>query len=182
MGHRFGAYDARGRESSRKIAAVKYSRVRHTAGNWFLRVVVYGAIASIALAGCSSGGNGEGSADKTAGDAAGSISQDALGRVQSLSRERPCSQVAVTPIDCTAATGAKIALTAELQPGLKALSGSDITGEAVRVSDEIGKQGNEWSRIGCPNTWIPECMQPAAAIETQFSALATYTVQLTDGA
>ena len=132
---------------------------------------------AVTLAGCSSGGQHE----VSSGGAPGPISQDDLGKVQSLSKERPCSQVSVVSGDCAAATTAKIGLAAELQPRLRGLPGSDIAVEAVRVTEGIGDRGKEWSALGCPTNWIPECVQPAAAIETQFSALATYTVQLTDG-
>ena len=158
--------------------SVARQRARRNAHRWSAA----GLLVLLPLTGCSQAGSDGRSASTTNPVVKGAMSADTLGRVRSLSITRPCGTVGTGPADCVTVTADKIALAAELQPDLSAMPASDITTEAAQVAAGVADLGTQWARLGCQANWVPDCAGVAMAVESKFSALATYIVQLTDGA
>ena len=106
---------------------------------------------------------------------------ETLGKVQALNINRPCGTVGAGLADCVAVTADKIAVAAELQTDLSAMPASDIATEAAQIANGVADLGTEWSRLGCQVKWVPDCAEVAMAVESNFSVLATYIIQLTNG-
>lgn len=159
-----------------------YSFVRQTALSNARRSAVSGMLALVAVTGCSTAGPGDASAPSTVSVVEGAISADALDKVQALNINRSCGTVGAGLAACVAVTADKIAIAAQLQTDLTELPTVDISTDASQVAGGIADRGKEWARLGCPVSWVPECAGVAMAVESDFSVLAAYIIQLTSAA
>lgn len=159
-----------------------YSVVRRTVRRNVRRWSAAGMLALVAVTGCSTAGSGDASAPSTVSVVEGAISPEALDKVQALNINRSCGTVGAGLAACVAVTADKIALATELQTDLKELPTIDISTEASQVAGGIADRGKEWARLGCPVNWVPDCAGVAMAVESDFSVLAAYVIQLTSAA
>jgi len=175
------AYDSCFTATASRIVSVLNPPARQT-----VRRVAFFSAAVVSLCAvttsCSAAESRDQSVSRTAPHSAGLLSAGELGRVQSLNINRPCETPSAVGADCAAVTADKIAVAAELAPKLKEFPASDSSQEATRVADGIAELAKEWGSLGCRTEWVSECARPAAAVEAQYSALAAYILQLTDGA
>lgn len=136
------------------------------------------AVAVIALTACSSS-KGTRAAGVSTSPAVSALSELA-GQISPLSMNRACT-VAVASTDCVTATQAKIALTDTAQSELKAVAKSGISDQALQVSDRILLSGQKWTRLECPMKPIAAaCAAPAMAVESDFSVLSAFLLQVSD--
>ncbi len=142
------------------------------------------AVALLALGavigGCSS--PGEKPADSVASSASAAPGlADFPAQASPLSMNRACT-TDVASAECGKMTAAKIDLNKQIEPQLKAAPATGPVGDAVKISERIAGTGEAWSRLGCqtePAT--PACASPAMAVESDFSVLSAYLLQITGG-
>lgn len=102
-------------------------------------------------------------------------------QVNPLSMNRSCS-INVASRQCADSTAAKIDLTKQVEAALGASPGTGLAQDALKVSERIDKSAAQWSNLGCPTKPdLPACAAPAAAIESDFSALSAYVLQISVG-
>ncbi|MCB0936544.1 MAG: hypothetical protein KDB55_11125 [Mycobacterium sp.] len=127
------------------------------------------------------------SADKPMGSATTSSTPtvsrlaDLSSQFSPLSMNRACT-VDVTSAECASVTAQKIDLTKQVQPELRTESENGLVADATRVADRILNTASTWSALGCqarPAT--PGCADPASAVESDFSVLAAYLLQISGG-
>lgn len=135
------------------------------------------AVLTVALAACSPKAEkpAAGTPDTTAAVAAVA---DVSSQATPLSMNRACTANPVSA-ECAQATAAKLDLTKQVPAKIQGQPNAGLVNDAIAVSDRILRSGGRWSSIGCQTRPDgPECASIAQAVESDFSVLAAYLLQI----
>ncbi len=106
---------------------------------------------------------------------------DFSAQFSAVSMDRSCT-TDVGSAECGRVTAQKIDLVRQVEPELKAAPDTGLVGDARQVGDRILSTANTWSESGCqakPATQA--CAAPATAVESDFSVLSAYLLQISGG-
>lgn len=137
------------------------------------------AVVVIALTSCSSSSKGAHASDVSTSPAVSAFA-DLAGQIGQLSMTRACT-IAIDSPDCVTVTQTKLAFTETAHSELKAVAKSGISDQALQISDRIMQTGQEWTRLDCPaKPRTAACAAPATAVESDFSVLSAFLLQISD--